>query len=805
MKSYMDTTLSAKERAKLLLAELSLEEKMAQTCGVMLWPGMEKKLKLSFQHGIGQVSALIFPMFDSKEASDWQRNVQKMIMEASEHHIPAVFHMEGICGGLAEGSVSFPSEINRGATFDPELERKIGEIVSRQEAAYGTTQIFAPVLDVAREPRFGRMAESYGEDPTLSAALGVAYTKGIQQTETGGRRPEAVAKHFLGYHCCQGGINATNVEIGDRLLEEIYAKPFQAAINEAELHGIMPCYCSINGLPAHASKKLLTDLLRTEMGFDGVVVSDYGALKNVYELQHIGENEADTGARCLKAGVDIELPRMVCYNEKLKEQFEAGIEDISVLDRAVLRILEAKFRMGLFEHPFSLRGKELEESVYHEEDKYISERAAQESLILLKNDGILPLSGVEKTIAVIGPHAGNARFYFGGYTRHSMLEGQLATANAMAGVGKGGNTLELEMKRVPGTDVQEDDTSEFDRILKKMYPDCRNLVEELKEQMPHTRFLYAKGYHKAGPDTALFEEALKTIKEADLVILTLGGKCGSGSIATMGEGVDSTDINIPLCQEQFIREAKKLNKPMIGVHFDGRPISSDAADECLDAIIEAFTPAEYTATAVVNVLIGKYNPSGKLPVCVAHNAGQIPIYYNHPNGSCWHQGESVGFQNYVDMPHTPRYYFGYGMSYTTFIYKDIEIDKREVLPTEQLSVSFRVTNTGNRQGTEIAQLYLKDTKASMTRPAMELAGFVRVELEPEETKRVVFTIDPGQTAFLDENMRWKIEKGEIKVLLGSSSADLCLEDSFIIKETLWIKGRERKIYADVEIRKQSAK
>lgn len=798
MEKYLNKNLSAKERAADLLNKMSLEEKMAQAAGVLAVKGKEKEMKQFLRHGIGQVSTLEFRRCGSmEEAAQWQRELQDIVMLNSEHHIPAVFHMEGLCGAFIQGMTAFPSGVNRGSAFDPELEQKIGEIVSRQEAACGITQILAPVLDISRDSRMGRQSEPYGEDPTLAAALGTAFTKGIQETETAGRHPESVAKHFLGFHNSQGGIHGANVDAGDRLLSEIYGKPFQAAIRNADLRGVMPCYCSIGGLPIHASKHYLTDLLRAEMGFDGVVVSDYSAVENVYQVQHVGESKGKAGMRCMKAGTDVELPMPSCYNEEMQSYFADGEEDAAVLDRAVLRILEAKFRMGLFENPYALTGEELKKAVHHEGDDEVSKKAAQESVVLLKNNGVLPLSGKEKTIAVIGPHAGNARYYFGGYTHLSMVEAVHAAANSMAGAGaRGDNTADICMERVPGTNIQMDETEEFHGILKKLHSECRNLVEVLKAELPGTKILYAAGYPKAGADTSGFEEALGMVREADVVVLTLGGKNGSGSVATMGEGVDGTDINLPSCQDAFIREAKKYGKPMVGVHFDGRPISSDTADELLDAILEAWTPAVFGAEAVVNVLTGAYNPSGKLPLCAARSAGQIPIYYNHPNGAAWHQGASIGFQDYVDMPHTPRYFFGHGLSYTTFSYRDLTLEKKKVNPAEDLMISLTIQNTGEVSGTEVVQLYLRDEQASMARPVKELQGFVRVELAPGEKRRVVFTISPSQTAFLDEDMRWKIEKGEIKVQVGASSEDIRLEDSFSINEDLWIEGRERRFYAD---------
>ena len=800
MKNYMDTALTPHERAELLLKEMTLDEKLAQLVGVFSVKGREKEMAAFFKNGIGQISTLGFRTCDSmEEAAAWQRKLQSSVMESSRLHIPAVFHMEGVCGAFIQDTTAFPSGVNRGAAFDPELEEKIGEIVSRQEAAFGFTQVLAPVLDISRDSRMGRQSESYGEDPTLAAALGTAFTRGIQENETAGRHAESAAKHFTGFHRGAAGIHGTDVEIGERLLREVYAKPFQAAITGAQLRGIMPCYCSVNGLPMHASRQYLTGLLRGEMGFDGVTVSDYGGAENTFLYQKTGETKGEAGYRCLKAGLDVELPMPAAFRE-MKVLFENGEADESYVDAAVLRVLEAKFRMGLFENPFSLQGTELEETVHHGGDDEVSRRAAQEGIVLLKNNGVLPLSGKEKTIAVIGPQAANARYYFGGYTHLSMVEAMHAAMNSMAGVGAGGDSRKAEMERVPGTNVQADETEEFNQVLRKLEPQCRSLLQVLRDELPGVKILYAAGYHKAGADESLFPEALEIVGQADAVILTLGGKNGSGSIATMGEGVDGTYINLPACQDAFIREAAKLGRPMIGVHFDGRPISSDTADGMLDAIVEAFTPAKFGAEAVAAVLLGKYNPSGKMPVSAAYNAGQIPVYYNHPNGSAWHQSPSIGFTDYVDCPHRPRYCFGHGLSYTTFEYSDLYIDRREAAPFEKLTASFKVKNTGSMAGTEVVQLYLKDVQASMTRPNKELQGFARVWLEAGEEKEVRFTISPSQMAFLDEDMKWKIEKGEIEVQVGASSEDIRLTDSYTVTKNAWLEGRERSFCAGVEIR-----
>lgn len=799
MEKYLNPALSPDERAEDLLGKLSLDEKMAQVCGMWLLPNDEKGMCQAARHGIGQVSTLFMRSMETlDEVAAWQQKVQKMVMENSEHHIPAVFHMEGLCGPFIQDSTSFPSGIGRGSSWDPQLEEKVGKIVSRQELACGITQVLAPVLDISRDSRMGRQGETYGEDPTLAAAMGTAYTRGIQENETAGRKAESVAKHFLGFHNSLGGIHGASAEIGDRLLDEVYGKPFQAAIKNANLRGVMPCYCSLNGQPVSASKKILTGLLRDEMGFDGVVTADYSSIANVYNAQHASESLAEAGKICMEAGLDVELPSREGYNEELKQWFVDGRADMKVLDRAVLRVLRAKFRMGLFEHPFALDGEELRSVFTKEEDKEITLQSALESMVLLKNNGVLPLDKKVKKIAVVGTQAANARIFFGGYTHLSMEEAVHAVANSIAGL-KSGSVEGHKMLTVPGTQIQSDETEEFDAILRLQKPQCKSLLEMLREKLPDAEITYAYGYAIAGDDLSHIEEALEAVKNADVVIMTLGGKHGSCSVASMGEGVDGTDINLPVCQDTFIRRAAELGKPMIGVHFNGRPISSDAADTYLDAILEAWNPSEMGAEAITQVLLGEYNPGGKLPVCVARNAGQIPIYYNHPTGSAWDQGESIGFRDYVDMPHTPRYFFGHGLSYTTFEYKNLKLSEKEIAPQGEIDIELTIENTGKYDGDEVVQLYIRDPYASVTRPVKELAGFSRVHLKAGEKKKVHFTMQASQSAFLDRDLKWKVEKGEIEVQVGSSSEDIRLADSFTIAENAWIEGRERGFCAAVRI------
>ena len=796
---YQDKTLSPEQRAQALLEELSLPEKMAQVRGIFPFgPGWDDWEAISRQtkYGIGQVSTLqMRDMATKEECCSWQRKIQEIVMENSPHHIPAAFHMEGLCGAFIQDSLSLPSGIARGAGWDPNLEEQLGRAVSRQEAACGITQTLAPVLDVAREPRMGRHGEPYGEDPTLVAAMGTAYVKGLQAEKTAGRETEGAAKHFLAFHNSQGGIHGTHSLTTSRELQEVYGKPFQAAIAKGGLMGVMPCYCLIDGEPVHASKKLLTGLLREEMGFTGVTVSDYSGVAHTHEDQHVEETMEEAALRCMAAGMDVELPSEHGYSEGLEDLFATGKADMAILDQAVLRVLTAKFRTGLFEHPFALAGEELNHAFFDDGDRELTLRSARESLVLLKNDGALPIREKKLTIALIGPQADHANKFFGGYTHLAMAESTYAVRTSIAGVGQEGADGS-GVRFVPGTQIQSDETPEIQAVLKHQKPGCKSLLQELRDRLPEARILYAYGYPVAGEDDSGCEEALAQIAQADVAVLTLGGKHGTCSIASMGEGVDATDINLPPCQERFLRQAASLGKPLIALHLDGRPISSDVADQCCAAILECWSPAEAGAQAICDVLLGSYNPGGKLPVSVAYNAGQVPVYYGHPWGSGWHQSESIGFPDYVDCPHRPRYPFGFGLSYTSFAYSGLEISRKEVPAGESVEIVFNVENTGPVPGDEVAQLYISDVYANMTRPVKELAGFARVHLEPGEKKRLTFSLHTSQLAFLDQDMKWKIEHGEIRVEAAASSDDVRLSGSFRIDGDLWIEGKEREFWAE---------
>ncbi len=795
MEKYLDASLPAGERARDLIGRMSLDEKMGQIVCYNPSAWSHDDLERDYPHGAGEIAFLIATeMRTLEEAFETLRSLQTRVMALSEHHIPAIFHMETLCGAMLPEADGFPSGIGQGATWDAELQKMMATVIGKQARAVGVTHAFAPVLDISRDSRFGRQGETYGEDPALASAMGVAYVRGLQQDGDLKHAPMACAKHFLGYHCTQGGIHAANCYVPARALREIYAKPFQAAVTLGGLRSVMNCYSSINGEPVASSRELLGRLLRGEMGFDGLVVSDYVSVSEQHTRQKAYRTKTEAGIRSLGAGMDVELPSKDCYGREMRDRFASGELDAALLDTAVLRVLTAKFALGLFENPCPESFPEARRCFGGAEAQSVAARMAQESLVLLKNDGTLPLRPGLRRIAVIGCHAESPRALFGGYSFISMTENQTGVGNTMAGVDA--ESVDRRRPVYPGSRV-EIESPRVDAIVRSFSPHSRSLLEALREELHGVQVDAAYGYPYAGDDETLFEEALRVAGEADLVILTLGGKYGWGTGCTTGEGIDATNINLPPCQECFIRRAARLGIPLVGVHFDGRPLSSDAADECLNAIIEAWSPGEMGAQAIVGTLLGRYNPAGRLPVSVARNAGQIPVYYNHENGASYDVGTISAFTSYVDAPHEPRYFFGYGLSYTTFRYGGLSLNREEFSPKDTIRLTVRVANTGERDGEEVVQLYQSREYASMVRPVRELLGFRRVYLRKSEEKTVTFEVDVSQFAFLDADMRWVVEAGEVTLLVGGSSEDVRLRCAIRIAGSAEIDGKTRGFYARV--------
>lgn len=793
MERYLDKNLTPEERADDLLAKMDLDEKFGQIqCWAVIDGFMGRVLEKIHPCGAGQVSCLPAAMMPSRnDVAALVRSTQEKIMALSAHHIPAIVHVETLTGPLVTDSISFPCGIAQASTWDPALQQKAGAVIGHQARAMGFAQGLAPVLDLCRDPRFGRQGEGYGEDPTLASAMGTAYVRGLQKDN----QTVATSKHFLGFMAGQGGIHSARTSIEERELREIYAKPFQAAITEAGLGSVMNSYASINGEPVVGSKHIFRDLLRGEMGFDGITVSDYSSVGQLETVHHVSDSTTESGRLALEAGMDQELPNAECYNDELKERIRNGEVDPALLDEAVRRILVAKFRLGLFENPFP--AEDLSDAAYETAAaKKLSLQSAEESLILLKNDGILPAAPAGKKVAVIGWHANNTRALFGGYHAMSMKESSVGITLSMAGISVDADAPVANNSVsdcYPGSDVHKEHPA-VEPLVRKSYPGIHSLLDALRTECPDAEFVYAEGYPYAGNDESGFAEALEAAKNADIVICTLGGHYGWNMSSTTGEGIDSSVIGLPDCQEAFLNQLGALHKPVIGVHFDGRPCSSDAADRVCNALVEAWAPGEFGGDAIARILLGKAEPSGKLPCTVARDAGQIPVYYNHLNGSSYALHNSMAFNSYVNEPHEPRYYFGHGLHYTEFAYEKLTIEKDAFAPDEAVVAHLTVKNTGSRPGTEIAQLYVKDLTASVIRPVQELQGFARIALQPGEEKTVTFTLPLHQLAFLDLDMKWKVEAGKMQLLAGPSSNELPLCADFTITAESYINGTDRGFF-----------
>ena len=462
------------------------------------------------------------------------------------------------------------------------------------------------------------------------------------------------------------------------------------------------------------------------------------------------------------------------------------------------RVLTQKFRLGLFEDPYPHPDR-LKASLHLESTNRLNEKAALESFILLKNEHrTLPLSKETKKIAVIGPHSDTLRSYFGTFSYPASLDMTMAREED-GQVSEEPGLIIYDIEQKYAGQVREP-SPRLERRLQKEFTQCRTLYRALKEYLPEAEVVCEKGINAAGTDLGGMEAALNAAAQADVVILTIGGKNGWGITSTVGEGVDSTDIDLPGKQEEFARAVYALHKKTVVLHFDGRPLSNAFVASHFDAILEVWQPGLMGGQALCKVLFGEYNPAGRLPVTAARSVGQLPVYYGLPRGSGYvaagHTGMIRNKNGYINDTAFPLYYFGHGLSYTSFAYSDLEVETPEVAPEGEIRVSLTVTNTGERDGEEVVQLYVSDDVASMVRPTMELAGFCRISVKKGENRRVRFAMKATQFAFLNEKMEWIVEKGSMTVKAGASAGDIRLQGSFAITETKVIDGKTRGFYAE---------
>jgi beta-glucosidase len=703
-----------------LMAKMTLEEKIGQLSLLTSdWDSTGPTMRQGYQDDIrkGRIGS-IFNAFTAK----YTRELQRLAVEETRLKIPLLFGYDVVHGHRT----IFPISLGESASWDMKAIEKAARISATEAAAEGIHWTFAPMVDVARDPRWGRVSEGSGEDVFLGSEIAKARVRGFQGDDL--RRIDTVlatAKHFAAYGAAQAGRDYHTVDISERTLRDVYLPPFKAAA-DAGAATFMTAFNEYDGVPASGSHYLLTDVLREKWGFKGFVVTDYTSI-NEMVAHGYSKDLKQAGEQAINAGVDMDLQGAV-FMEYLAKSVAEGKVDVARVDEAVKLILEMKYRRGLFEDPYrySVEARE-KATVYKPEFLEAARDVARKSIVLLKNkDNALPLAASAKSIAVIGPL---------GNSKEDMI-GSWAAAG--------------DRKTRPVT-----------------------LLEGLQARAPKgTSVGYARGagygFEDAGKSDG-FAEALALAQKSDVIIAAMGEKWDM-----TGEAASRTSLDLPGNQQALLEELKKTGKPIILVLLSGRPNSIEWADANVDAILEAWYPGTMGGHAIADVLYGDYNPSAKLPVTFPRNVGQVPIYYDMKN-----TGRPINpkdpnakyVSRYLDTPNTPLYPFGYGLSYTSFTYSPVSLDKAKIAPGETLTASVTVTNSGARDGEEVVQLYVRDVTGSVTRPVKELKGFEKIALKKGEKRTVRFTLTDADLAFTRQDMSWGSEPGAFKLWIGPSSAE----------------------------------
>lgn len=777
----------ARLRAEKLVKELTVEEKVRQLGCTTLLSADKKPEEKDLAGGIGAI-ALLDICEEPEALAARLKKLQQYVMDHSEHHIPALFHCEALGGPVVPKTVLYPNSIGLGATFDPALVRDMADTIRRQMRAMGILHALSPVLDVAKDLRWGRVNETYGGDPTLSAAMSCAYVQGLQgdNLSTG---VAATAKHFLGYSQTVGGLNLTRTQADARELREVFAKPFEAAIRKAGIRTVMNSYSEWEGRPVCASRALLTDLLRKELGFDGLVVSDYRSIQRLCgDILATADDITDAAIQCLTAGLDMEFPDRLGYAEGLVHAFENGKLDMAFLNRAVLRVLTLKYELGLFDEPFPQWNRYC--SAFRDTSSG-EKRATRESITLTKNENqLLPLRDRQIRLAVIGPGGSSLRLLYGGYTQPSMLEmfQVVQDSSEMAGVGN---------KNAPKP-VRKYDLAATDREIRKARPEAKTIFEALQEYYPNCT--YTQGCDYLDPAKTDFDAAKAAAEHADAVVLCLSGKNGWGRHCNTGEGNDSASLALPGAQEQLAQVVMAANPHTVVVHTDGRPLTSPHIYDNAAAILEAFTPGTWGGSELAAIIAGHYSPAGCLPLPLPRSAGHEPMFMAEHRGTTGESfvAGSLNPDGYWQSSLRPLRPFGYGLSYTSFTYADFSVT---VEPSGAASAQVTVENTGSCDSETVIQLYGRDVIASMVRPEQELLGFARVNIPSGQRRMVQFRFHLNQMAFPDEHGHWHVEAGRFRFFAGSNSADLPLTAEYTQPVTYEVLPEAREYFADWQLTK----
>jgi beta-glucosidase len=803
-----DQGLRLDTRGEELLRTMTIEEKAHQVAGVMpsglLGVGglVQSQAERFLREGIGHIGML--GMLGHKTPARLAKTVneiQRFLVTQTRLGIPAIFHVEALNGVVAPGFTTFPTAIGLAATWDAGAVEEMAGILRRQVRAIGHTQVLSPVMDVARDARWGRVHETYGEDPYLVSAMSVAFTRGLQGEDLG-EGVIATGKHFLGYAVSEAGQNMARTAAGPRELYEVYARPFEAAIKLAGLAAVMNSYSTIDGVPVGASYEILTTLLRERLGFTGTVVSDYDTVRHLHKRLRVARDAEEAGRLALAAGLDVELPTPDGYGPTLARAVRRGAVPMEQLDQAVRRVLRDKFALGLFDRPYVDEDPVVISEVSRQ-GAGLSYRLAQQSVTLLKNDGILPLSRDVRRIAIVGPHADAISFAFPPYTYPAalrMLGARLRGERAnMPGAEDNAAEVSNEAVEMLKEELSGPLGKPVDEYVRDAYG-ARSLAEAVRRAVPGAEVSVATGCGVLDEEPSDIPAAVAAARDADVVIIALGGRGGwFVPTITEGEGSDTANIDLPANQVALVRAVTGTGSACVGVVSTGRPMALTPIVEVLPAVLYAYYGGQHAATAMADVLFGDVNPGGKLPISLPRHSGQVPVYSAQPAGTGYRRTEHDMHQGYLDMPSSPLFAFGHGLSYTTFEYTDLVVGPSHVDSDGSVTVRLTVRNGGERAGREVVQLYFSDQATGVTRPAQELVGFAPVDLQAGAASSVEFTVKTSQLGYVGAGGDFVVEPGPVQVLVGSSADDIRLNGAFeVVGGTALLHGR-RSYISDVRV------
>jgi len=786
--AYANANLAIEDRVNDLIERMELDEKLAQL-GAVEFPRLitgerfDPEAALAVvPHGIGQVTRIgATTGLEPQQSAELFNQIQKLVVERTRLGIPAMVHEESLAGYCARGATVFPQALALASSWDPALVHDVADCIRRQLLAVGARHSLAPVLDVARDPRWGRLEETYGEDPVLAGTLGTAYVRGMQ-TDDLTRGVLATGKHFLAHALSEGGRNHAPVQVGPRELREVYAEPFAATIRDAGLGSIMSSYSCVDGLPGTGSAAILTSLLRDELGFDGIVVADYFSVTLLMNYHRVAADRSEAAIKALTAGLDLELPALDCFGAPLKTAIGEGRVPIAVVDQAVRRVLTAKMRLGLFESPY-VDPTQVKPVFADPANAQLARRAATRGIVLVTNDGVLPLATNISKVAVIGPAADDRRLLQGDYhyPAHQELTtgpAKAADGSALSSTADGQSRADAESQPGPGAPANGNGANGIPDIF--FLPSGEGALKPGAYYTEHVtplaglraalgaraKVTYEKGCELVGDDRAGFPEAVAAAALADVAVVVLGGRSGLHKSSTVGEARDATDLRLTGVQEELVTAVAATGTPTVLVVMSGRAhVLSDVTDR-VQALLVAAPLGEQGGNALADVLLGKAEPAGRLAVTLPRSTGQVPLYSSHRSGG----GRSEFYGDYTDCRHTPLFSFGHGLGYTTFGYSDIAVEAGDT--SSRVSVGVTLTNIGDREGEEVVQLYMSDLVASVARPESSLIGFTRLSLAPGEASRVTFDIHPSRLAFYDEAMQFVVEPGLFRFGVGASSSDI---------------------------------